>query len=155
MGHARKPAHPVLGRNNLVTLGRRHADQLRRAFRRRHGAAFASGVPRLRERAAHRRHYYGGARPPLRQLHAKLPESYSAPSRCHPSHSRKNRTIPVRSNLRRLVESQCSFKRERRGRPIGATLPARDRIRRELRLNYSQPDALVVFVLFFQVGCAA
>jgi serine/threonine-protein kinase len=41
------------------------------------------------------------------------------------------------------VERQRSFKRESRRRPIGATLSARDRICRELQLEYSQRLALL------------
>ena len=38
----------------------------------------AASAMREQRRVAHGRHHYGGAGPPLRQLHAKLSESYSA-----------------------------------------------------------------------------
>src|SRR6266516_6173909 len=137
MGHARKSSHPILGRNNPVALGWAHADQLWRTFRGRHGFALASWREPKR-RIAHRRHYYGGARPPLRQLHAKLSKSYSARGRSDPSHSRNDRTFFLRSNLRRLVESKRLIRRQSCGRTIGRALSTSNRIRRELQLEYSQ-----------------
>src|SRR5438045_3419739 len=108
MGHAsrgRGIAHSILEGSYLSALGWAHADQLRRAFRRRHGFALARWRERDR-RIAYRRHYYGGARPPLRQLHAELSESHSARVQSDPSHSRNDRTVFVRRNLRRLVERE-------------------------------------------------
>src|SRR5438445_7013900 len=128
MGHAQKSAHSILGRASLVTLGWAHVDQLRWALRRRHSFALAGGVPRWREqrRVAHRRHHYGGAGPPLRQFHAELSESYSAWAGGHSSHSRNDRTIFIRANLRRVVAGERPVRRQSRGVAIGATLPARD-----------------------------
>src|SRR5712691_5992759 len=126
MGHAQKSPHSILGRDNLVTLGWARIDQLRWALRRRHGAALAGRRERQR-RAAYRRHHYGGAGPPLRQLHAELSESYSARSRCHPSRPRNNRTVLLRSNLRRLVAGLRIVRRKSCGVAIGAALSARDR----------------------------
>ena len=57
-------------------------------------------------RAAHGRHHYGCAGPPLRQLYAKLSKSHSAWTRGNTPHHRKNRTILIRSNLRRLVAGE-------------------------------------------------
>src|SRR6266480_2718961 len=134
MGHAQNSTHSVLGRINLATLGRPHADQLRRTFRRWHSAALAYWPERQR-RIAHRRHHYCGARPPLRQLHAKLSKSYSARGRSDPSHSRNDRTFFLRSNLRRLVESKRLIRRQSCGRTIGRALSTSNRIRRELQLE--------------------
>ncbi len=89
-------------------------------------------------RIAHRRHHYCGARPPLRQLHAKLSKSYSARGRSDPSHSRNDRTVFLRSNLRRLVESKRLIRRQSGGRTIGRALSTSNRVRRELQLEYSQ-----------------
>src|SRR6266536_5252184 len=143
MGHAQKSPHSILGRDSLVTLGWAHVDQLRRTLRRWHGAALARGVPRRREqrRVAHRRHHYRGARSPLRRLHAQLSESYSARSRCHPSRPRNDRTVLLRSNLRRLVAGKRIVRRKSCGVAIGAALSPRDR--GELRLSSSHTLALV------------
>src|SRR5207244_7817788 len=116
----------ILGRNNLPALGRAHADQLWRAFRRGHGFALARWRERKR-RIAYRRHRYRGARPPLRQLHAKLPEPDSARGESDLSHCRNDRTVSVRPNLRRLVESERLIRRKGRRRALRRTLPTRNR----------------------------
>ena len=63
--------------DTLQTLGRRHADPLRRSLRRRHGAALGGrrgrARRRLRRRHPHRRH-----RPQVALLHAQLSEFHSA-----------------------------------------------------------------------------
>ena len=81
---------------------------------------------RAARRIAYGRHHYRGARPALCQFHAKLSEPDSARSRCNSSHSRCDRAILVRSNLRRLVESERPLRRESRSRAIGGTLSALD-----------------------------
>ena len=45
---------------------------------------------------------------PLRQLYAQLSESDSARAVGDPPHRRKNRTVRIRADLRRLVEGECS-----------------------------------------------
>src|SRR5205823_9957937 len=134
MGHAQKSTDSVLGGNNFVAVGWADVNQLRWAFRRRHGFALARWRERKR-RVAQRRHRYRGARPPLRQLHAKLPEPDSARRQSDLSHCRSDRTVSLRPNLRRLVESEGLIRREGRRHAIGGTLSARDRTHWELRLR--------------------
>jgi hypothetical protein len=80
-------------------------------------------------------HHYRSAGPALREFHAQLPKSDSARCHRHSSYSRCDRTIPVRSNLRWLVESERLIRCQSRRHAIGGTLSARDRTRRELRLR--------------------
>src|SRR5437763_12553377 len=126
MGHAQKSTDSVLGGNNFVAVGWADVNQLRWAFRRRHGFALARWRERKR-RIAYRRHRYRGARPPLRQLHAKLPEPDSARGQSDLSHCRNDRTVSVRPNLRRLVESERLIRRKGRRRALRRTLPTRNR----------------------------
>ena len=50
-------------------------------------------------------------------------------------HRRKNRTIPVRSHLRRLVAGERLVRRQSRSGSLGGTLSASDHIRLELEAN--------------------
>src|SRR5207253_5456680 len=89
----------------------------------------AGGVRRLPEqrRTPDRRHHHRGAGPPLRRFYAELSKFDPARRRRHPPHSRNDRAILVRPNLRRLVEGERLIRRESRRRAIGGTLSARDR----------------------------
>ena len=77
MDHAAGSGDLSVGRRDPQTMGRRHADPLRRPLRRRHGAALGAGRGRprrrLRRRHPHRRH-----RPQVALLHAQLSEFHSA-----------------------------------------------------------------------------
>src|SRR5439155_8508526 len=103
----------------------------------RRGVALASRCKR-QKRIAHRRHHSSRARSPLCELHAKLSEPDSARASRDPTYSQKDRTILIRTNLRRVVESERSLRCKSGGAAFSRTVPARHQLL-NVQGNYQKP----------------